>query len=114
MFRCTSLVALSVLLAALPAAALVHPGHGEVVLYSGQISAIEIQRVELEVFDKAAMATRRLWVVVDAATVVRVGKAKLPVTDLRVGQKVDFAGETDEGPDGKPLVRAVTFRVKPK
>jgi hypothetical protein len=50
----------------------------------------------------------------DGKTVVRSGKERLPVSALRAGQKVEFAGETDEGPDGKSLVRAVTFRVKMK
>ena len=98
----------------LPAAAPAHPGHGEVVLHSGEVVAIEAPRVQLEVFDKAAVALRKIWVVVDAQTVVRIGKARLKAADLRVGQKVDFAGETDEDPDGKPMVRAVTFRVTAK
>jgi hypothetical protein len=102
------------ILAIAQAAALAHPGHGELVLYSGQVLTVESERVELEVFDKASFSTRRVWVVVDSKTVVRAGKAKLPVSELRAGQKVEFAGETDEGPDGKSLVRAVTFRVKTK
>ncbi len=102
------------MLALVPSLAFGHPGHGEIVLYSGRVLTIEAARVELEIFDRAALATRRVWVVVDEKTVVRAGKAKLPVSELRTGQQIDFAGETDEGPDGKSLVRAVTFRVKTK
>lgn len=91
-----------------------HPGHGEVVRHTGRVTAVQDARVELEFFDAAATAIRRMWVVTDGQTVVRVGKARLAVDALRIGQNVEFAGETDEGPDGKPMVRAVTFRVKPK
>jgi hypothetical protein len=113
MSRRAAIALLSALMFA-PAVALAHPGHGEKVVYSGQVLTINPSRVELEIFDKAALATRRVWVTVDPQTVVRDGKAKLTISALRVGQKVDFAGETDEDPDGKPLVRAVTFRVKSK
>jgi hypothetical protein len=111
MFRRATIVLVASLML-LPAIALAHPGHGEIVLYSGQVLTVESERVELEIFDKASFSTRRVWVVVDTKTVVRAGKAKLPVSELRAGQKVEFAGETDEGPDGKSLVRAVTFRLK--
>jgi hypothetical protein len=101
-------------LALAPPLTFAHPGHGEIVLYSGQVLTVESERVELEVFDKASFTNRRVWVVVDGKTVVRAGKERLPISALRAGQKIEFAGETDEGPDGKSLVRAVTFRVKVK
>jgi hypothetical protein len=112
--RHIAVVAFAAMLASAPGPALAHPGHGEIVLYSGAVLTVESGRVELEIFDKASFTTRRVWVIVDEKTVVRAGKARLPVSELRTGQQIDFAGETDEGPDGKTLVRAVTFRVKAK
>jgi hypothetical protein len=97
----------------LPVLAVAHPGHGEKRLLSGTVSAIERDRVQLDVFDQASFSRRLVWVVVDEHTVVRVGKARLNATELRVGQRVDCASETDEGPDGVSFLRAVTFKVTP-
>ena len=90
-----------------------HPGHGEKKMLSGQIVAIEPAKIEMEVFDRASFSTQRVRVVVDDKTTVRAGKARLKVDDLRVGQQVECAAETDEGPDGAGLLLAITFRVKP-
>jgi hypothetical protein len=88
-----------------------HPGHGEKKMLSGKIVAIEAAKVQLEVFDQASFSTQRVWVVVDDKTTVRSGKLRLTVDDLRAGQRVECAAETDEGPDGASLLVAITFRV---
>jgi hypothetical protein len=90
-----------------------HPGHGEKKMLSGRIVAIEPAKIQMEVFDQASFSTQRVWVVVDDKTTVRSGKARLKVEDLRNGQEVECAAETDEGPDGASLLLAITFRVKP-
>jgi hypothetical protein len=56
---------------------------------------------------------KRVWLIVDDTTVVRDGKSRLTVAALRVGQQVECAGETDLGPNDEPLLRAITFRIKP-
>jgi len=89
-----------------------HPGHGEVSLLKGTIVSIEATRVQLEVFDRASASVRRIWVIVDETTGVRSGKARLSLNDLRAGAEVECASETDEGPDGATILRAVTFRFK--
>jgi hypothetical protein len=90
-----------------------HPGHGEKALLIGTIVSMQPTRIELEIFDRASASIRRVWVVVDEQTGVRAGKARLALTDLRAGMDVECASETDEGPDGAPLLRAITFRLKP-
>jgi hypothetical protein len=96
---------------AIPATA--HPGHGEKKMLSGTIVAIQPAKVQLEVFDQASFSRQRVWVVVDDKTAVRSGKNRLTIADLRTGQSVECAAETDEGPDGASLLLAITFRVKP-
>jgi hypothetical protein len=91
---------------------LAHPGHGDPVLISGTITAIEPSRIQLESLDRASVSLKRVWVITNDKTVVRAGKARLPVSVLKVGQPVEFAGETDLGPADEPLIRALTFRVK--
>ena len=105
-------IALMAVLQSLPLNA--HPGHGDPVMVSGTVTAIEPTRVQIETFDRASARIKRVWVVVEDTTVVRVGKSRLTVAELRVGQKVDCAGETDLGPNEEPLVRAITFRLKSK
>ena len=90
-----------------------HPGHGEKTMLSGKIVAIEPTKLQMEVFDQASFSTQRVWVVVDDKTTVRSGNTRLKVHDLRTGQQVECAAETDEGPDGASLLLAITFRVKP-
>lgn len=97
----------------LSALLLAHPGHGEKSMLSGKIVSIEPTRVELEIFDRTSFSTRRVWVVVDEQTIVRSGKERLTVRDLRGGLDVECASETDEGPDGASFLRATTFRLKP-
>lgn len=96
---------------AIPATA--HPGHGEKKMLSGTIVAVEATRIQMEVFDQASFSKRRFWVVVDDKTTVRSGKNRLKVADLRIGQVVECAAETDEGPDGASLLLAITVRVNP-
>lgn len=108
--RFWALLLLIAVATAIPAIA--HPGHGEKKMLSGTIVAIEPTKVLLEVFDQASFSTQRLWVVVDDKTTVRSGKNRLAVADLRTGQAVECAAETDEGPDGATLLLAITFRVK--
>ena len=105
-----------VLIASLPVErAAAHPGHGDpVVIYAATVVAIEPQRVQLEAVDRASASIKRVWWIIDAKTVVRVGKQRLGASELRVGQVVDCAGETDLGPNDEPLVRAITFRLKSK
>ena len=91
-----------------------HPGHGEPVLLAGTVTAIEAKRVQIETLDRASASLKKVWVIVDDKTVVRAGKNRLTVAELHVGQKVDFAGETDLGPNDEPLVRAITFRLPSK
>ena len=88
-----------------------HPGHGEKKMLSGKIIAIEAAKIQLEVFDQASLSTQRVWLVVNDQTTVRAGKARLKVGDLRNGQQVECAAETDEGPDGASLLVAITFRL---
>jgi hypothetical protein len=91
-----------------------HPGHGEKKMLSGTIVTIEAAKIQLEVFDQASFSTQRVWVVVDDKTTVRAGKSRLKIEDLRTGQQVECAAETDEGPDGAALLLAITFRVTAK
>ena len=91
-----------------------HPGHGDPVMLSGTVVAVEAKRVQIETLDRASAAIKKVWVVVDDKTVVRAGKERLTAAALRVGQTVDCAGETDLGPNEEPLVRAITFRLKSK
>ena len=105
-------IAIIVVLFAVRASA--HPGHGDPVMVSGTVTAIEAKRVQIETLDRASATIKKVWVVIDDKTVVRVGKARLTATELRIGQNVDCAGETDLGPNDEPLVRAITFRLKSK
>ena len=110
-----SLIRPTVLLGALlicSITAVAHPGHGDPVVFSGTVTAIESNRVQIETMDRASVMMKRVWVIVDEKTVVKVGKERLTAAALRVGQRLDFAGETDLGPNDEPLVRAVTFRLK--
>jgi hypothetical protein len=107
------LLAVGTLLGLLTDPIAAHPGHGEKKMLSGTIVAIEPTKVQMEVFDQASFSTQRLWVVVDDTTTVRSGKNRLVIADLRTGQSVECAAETDEGPDGASLLLAITLRVKP-
>ena len=106
------LLALVVLLGAV-AVTSAHPGHGEKKMLSGTIVAIQPAKVQIEVFDQASFSTQRIWVVVDDKTTVRSGKNRLALADLRSGQSVECAAETDEGPDGISFLHAITLRIKP-
>jgi hypothetical protein len=99
------------LAAAAPSAA--HPGHGEKKMLSGTIVAVEQTKIQVEVFDQASFSTQRIWVVIDDKTTIRSGKNRLTLQDLHNGQQVEYAAETDEGPDGASLLLAITLRVKP-
>lgn len=90
-----------------------HPGHGEPVLLSGTVVAVESMRVQLDVLDRASFSRKRVWVLVDEQTAVRSGKARLRLADLRSGLEVECAAETALGPDDAPLLRGITFRIKP-
>ena len=111
MFRLIFVFAVA-LLVSMSVDVVAHPGHGDPVLITGTITAIEPARIQLEALDRASLSTKRVWVTTDDKTVVRAGKTRLSVTVLRIGQQVEFAGETDLGPAEEPLVRAITFRVK--
>jgi hypothetical protein len=100
-------------IALLSSVVVAHPGHGEKVMLSGTIVSIQATRVQLEIFDRASFGIRRVWVVVDDTTGVRSRKARLTLADLHTGLEVECASETDEGPDGATLLRAITFRLKP-
>jgi hypothetical protein len=90
-----------------------HPGHGEKKMLSGTIVAIQPTKVQIEVFDQASFSTQRVWVVVDEkTTTIRAGKNRLTRADLRSGQEVECAAETDEGPDGASFLVAITLRLK--
>lgn len=82
-------------------------------MLSGTIVAIETLRLQIEVFDQASFSTQRIWVVLDESTTIRAGKNRLNRGDLRSGQSVECAAETDEGPDGASLLLAITLRIKP-
>lgn len=103
----------TVVLALMSSVLLAHPGHGEKKMLAGTIVAIAPAKIQLEVFEQASFSTQRVWLVVNDHTTVRSGKARLKVEDLRNGQQVECAAETDEGPDGASLLVAITFRVKP-
>jgi hypothetical protein len=90
-----------------------HPGHGEKKMLSGTIVAVEPTKVQIEFFDQASFSTQRVWVVVDDKTAVRSGKNRLTLADLRSGQSVECAAETDEGPDGVSFLLAIALRIKP-
>ena len=100
--------------ASLDPAVAAHPGHGDPVVMSGTITTITATRIEIDTFDRASFTSKRIWLVVDQKTAVRAGKQRLQLGDLRIGQEVDVAGETDLGPADEPLIRAITFRVKVK
>ena len=90
-----------------------HPGHGEKKMLSGTLVAIEPTKVQIEVFDQASFSTQRVWVILDDGTTIRSGKNRLNRGDLRSGQSVECAAETDEGPDGGSRLLAITLRIKP-
>ena len=90
----------TVVLVVLSATLSAHPGHGEVELLTGTVTAIEAARIQLEVFDRNAFRTARRWVIVDEKTKVQSGKTRVGLGELRVGQDIDCMAENEEGEDG--------------
>ena len=89
-----------------------HPGHGDVKVLSGALTAVEAERIQINVFDQASLGHLRVWVIVDNDTKIEAGKTRLAVSDLRRDQEVDCMAETEEGKDGATDLRALRIRVK--
>jgi len=102
------LIAVAVLTAA-PAA---HPGHGEVAMLSGKVTAVETDRIQIDVFDRASFSRKRVWVFVDAKTKIQNGKVRVASTELKRDLEIDCIAETEEGKDGATALRAVQIRFK--
>jgi hypothetical protein len=109
MFRALAGVAVIALLATfVPVAA--HENHALIVI-AGTVAAVETGRLQLDTFDRTTLQRKKLWLLIDAKTRLRIGKERVETLDLRPGHQVDTVAQSEDTPDGSLRYRAIQIRL---
>lgn len=78
-------------------AAVPHDGHGETVVMSGTIQALDSGRVEIETRDDTSLQLKRVWIVTNAKTQYKRGKARVDAeaAQMAVGERVTAVAKSE-------------------
>jgi hypothetical protein len=93
-----------------PVAVAAHPGH-DPVAFTGTVTRILPDRVEIETFDKSLLQMRRIVASLDAQTKWKRGKQKIDASQVAVGASVVITMEPLDAENRATDFRALEVKV---
>lgn len=106
------LVTIAPALLAAASVAAAHPGHNSLMM--GTLKAVAEESITLEFRDPATLQLRRVKIVVNADTKLRVGKEPIESIDTMIGAHVAVSVNHEEGPNGEYYLATEVRFDKPK